>query len=69
MRDNDVLSVLVERREAIKDWLDKQAPYADLEQKHLDDATTERAYWHHGYQTACADILLLICDDSPAVRN
>lgn len=69
MPDNDLLTVLVERREAIKDWLDQQAPYTDVEQKHLNDATAERAYWHHGYQTACADILLLICAEHPAIKN
>jgi hypothetical protein len=39
---------------------DEEAPYTDVDQRHLDAHTPERAYWHHGYQAALNDIMALI---------
>lgn len=58
------ISQLQQRRNDIREWLDLEAPFAEVDQKHLDADTPERAYWHHGYQAALADIIALL-----AVQN
>lgn len=51
---------LVEKRERqIEDWLHDHAPNVFADQKHLDDESTERAYWHYGYLAALRDVLKL----------
>lgn len=35
------------------------------EQRHLDTATPESLYWHHGYQTALTDVLRLAALEIP----
>jgi hypothetical protein len=54
------LSILRQRRDSIREWLEEEAPYTDVDQRHLDAHTPERAYWHHGYQSALQDIMALI---------
>lgn len=54
------ISLLRRRRDDIREWLDIEAPFTDVDQKHLDADTPERAYWHHGYQAALADIIDLL---------
>ena len=49
------------RRLAIREWLRETAPDIGEEQKHLDQGTTECAYWHYGYLMALEDIKRL-CD-------
>jgi len=36
------------------------------DQKHLDDGSDERVYWHYGYVTAMKDILNLITPNGAA---
>lgn len=52
--------LLQQRRDDIREWLELEAPFAEVDQKHLDADTPERAYWHHGYQAALADIIALL---------
>ena len=40
------LALLIRRRDGIREWLDEVAPYTAHDQKHLDENTPERAYWH-----------------------
>jgi hypothetical protein len=54
------ISLLRRRRDDIREWLDIEAPFTDVDQKHLDADTPERAYWHLGYQAALADIINLL---------
>jgi hypothetical protein len=54
------ISLLRRRRDDIREWLDTEAPFTEVDQKHLDADTPERAYWHHGYQAALADIINLL---------
>lgn len=54
------ISLLQQRRDGIRQWLDDEAPYTDCDQRHLDANTPERAYWHHGYQAALGDIIALL---------
>lgn len=54
------ITLLQKRRDDIREWLDLEAPFTQVDQKHLDADTPERAYWHHGYQAALADIIKLL---------
>jgi hypothetical protein len=63
MSDSNPFTLLRRRRDGIRDWLDDEAPYADADQRHLDADTPERAYWHHGYQTALTDVLAMLSAD------
>jgi hypothetical protein len=60
MHTKDSVSLLRQRRDSIREWLDEEAPYTDVDQRHLDSHTSERAYWHHGYQAALSDIMALL---------
>ncbi len=53
-------TMLRQRRDNIREWLEEEAPYADVDQRHLDPHTPERAYWHHGYQAALGDIMAML---------
>ncbi len=57
--DADVIEKLTQRRDGIREWLADNAPYIAADQKHLDDNTVERAYWHYGYQAALSDAINL----------
>jgi hypothetical protein len=57
MSDRNTIALLEQRRDDIRDWLSEEAPYTAFDQKHLDAQTPERAYWHHGYLSALADII------------
>jgi hypothetical protein len=54
------VALLQRRRDGIRRWLDEEAPYTDSDQRHLEANTPERAYWHHGYQAALADVIELL---------
>lgn len=54
------LALLVERRDNIREWLDRHDEPTNDEQKHLEADTPEQAYWHHGYQSALDDMLKLL---------
>lgn len=40
-------------------WLKENAPDVFVEQRHLQEGTPERAYWHHGYLMALRDVTSL----------
>jgi hypothetical protein len=54
------ISALLHRRDRIRDWLQDEAPFTEVDQRHLDSDTPERAYWHHGYQSALTDVINLL---------
>lgn len=56
---------LEDRRDGIGDWITEYAPYIAADQKHLDEDTPERAYWHYGYRAALVDVLNLVPTASP----
>jgi hypothetical protein len=39
----------------LAEWLQKNAPEIN-QQRHLDDGSRERAYWHYGYLVALRDL-------------
>jgi hypothetical protein len=60
MTQKSEVAVLSQRRDNIREWLDEEAPYTEVDQRHLDAHTPERAYWHHGYQAALNDIIAML---------
>ncbi len=52
------------RAEGMRDWIKENASTCVSEQKHLDEGTTERAYWHYGYLSALSDILRLMASEN-----
>jgi hypothetical protein len=51
----------IERRIAeLENWLQENEPESLAEQRHLDEDTAERAYWHYGYAVALKDVLALL---------
>jgi hypothetical protein len=63
------ISLLQQRRDDIREWLDLEAPFAEVDQRHLDADTPERAYWHYGYQAALADAIALLAAQSRKSGN
>ena len=41
----------------LEEWLMENAPEVFEEQKHLDEGTPERAYWHYGRAVALRDAI------------
>lgn len=52
------------RADGLEKWLRENAPTCSEEQKHLDQGSAERAYWHHGYLSALRDILKLTSEQN-----
>jgi hypothetical protein len=69
MVDRILIQSLKTRIAAIRTWLADEAPYVTTDQKHLNEHTPERAYWHFGYQAALADVLRLAEEDISQKRN
>ena len=59
-QDRPLEEVVRERIDAISRWLAEHAPDCQREQRHLDEGTSERAYWHYGYLAALADVVRLL---------
>jgi hypothetical protein len=57
-------NTITDRIRAIDVWLDEAAPYTAFDQRHLDAASSEQAYWHLGYRSGLRDALSLL--QSPA---
>lgn len=65
---SDIVPSLVEQRDAIRDWIEDEAPYSLSDQRHLVESSPERAYWHHGYQAALDDVVRLLTASGPEAR-
>lgn len=52
------------RADGIQDWLREHAQACQREQRHLDEGSIERAYWHYGYMAALCDIMRLLEEQS-----
>lgn len=57
---NSVLNVALARRDALRVWIQSNAPRVADEQKHLDEGSAERAYWNFGYLSALQDLIAYI---------
>jgi hypothetical protein len=59
-----------DREEALRKWLGDNAPKCFSEQKHLEEGSTERVYWHYGYMVALRDVVrLLTVQDSNSITS
>lgn len=59
-REPKIISAIRARLQGIRKWMAEETPYVTADQRHLDEHTPERAYWHYGYQAALSDVLTLI---------
>jgi hypothetical protein len=59
MIDPTIVRTLRARVYTIREWLADEAPYIAGDRRHFKEHTTERAYWHYGYQSALEDVLEL----------
>lgn len=62
-----IIKKLAERAAGQALWLSDNHPEVTVEQKHLDEGSAERAYWHYGYMVALRDVLKLL--DHPETVN
>ena len=69
MSEQRNIALLRQRRDLICQWLDEEAPYTETDQLHLDAGTSERAYWHYGYQAALADAIRMLTQTEQTSRN
>jgi len=67
IRLSDVREFLKTRADGIDAWLSEVGNCCKTEQKHCEEGTVERAYWHHGYMMALRDALDLIERNSQAL--
>ncbi len=58
--DTDFATKLESRRDKIARWLARSGPECGEEQRHLDEGSEERTYWHFGYLMAIKDVLALL---------
>lgn len=63
MYQKNSVSIIRQRRDNIREWLEEEAPYTEVDQRHLDAHTPERAYWHHGYQAALNDVMAMLAPE------
>jgi hypothetical protein len=61
-KDAQVAKRLKERTNALNKWLQANGGTAMREQRHLENNSTERLYWHHGYLAALLDVISLLSD-------
>lgn len=59
-----LFDLLEARRANLAEWLESNAPECEVAQRHLDEGTEERMYWHFGYLTAIKDVLALLGNTS-----
>jgi hypothetical protein len=62
----DLIDVLLEQRDHVRDWLRLEAADTCSDQLHLVESSSERAYWHHGYQAALADVIRQLTANHPS---
>ena len=55
----EIIEKLARRLEALREFATHNREVLKM-QKHLDEGSAERAYWHAGYASALADILDLV---------
>jgi hypothetical protein len=65
----DAIERLQDRRDGIRQWLSDEAPYTAHDQNHLNAASPEQAYWHHGYMSALEDVMALLASGASAKRS
>ena len=56
----DPLQSIQRRIDELAGWLDENGARCHAEQRHLDEGTDERLYWHYGYLVALRDMQKLL---------
>ncbi len=59
-----VLPLLQERIDGLDTWLAENGPTCKTDQRHIEEGTVERVYWHYGYMVALRDALNLVRQNS-----
>ena len=57
---SEIAELLQGRSDGIDEWLREVGSRCKDEQKHCEEGTVERVYWHYGYMVALRDALNLI---------
>jgi hypothetical protein len=68
------LSAVQSRIDSMRRWLAEQGANCFEEQRHLDEGTPERVYWHYGYLIALQDVMRMLTghglkDDNPSDKS
>ena len=58
--ERDITSYLKKRRAELIAWLKREDVGCFSRQKHLDEGTGERVYWHYGYLCAVRDMVRVL---------
>lgn len=58
------LSAIERRIRDLSEWLDKNGGNYRSDQRHLDEGSQERVYWHYGYLIALKDMMRFLTGDS-----
>jgi len=58
--DQAGVQAMSEKIADITTWLEREAHGIEKTQKHLDEGTVERAYWHYGYVCGARDFMALV---------
>ena len=69
MADYVDLSKIERRIAGLSDWLEKNAPNCRIEQKHLEEGSRERIYWHYGYMVALKDMMRFLKGETIATSS
>lgn len=68
-RESGEFRKIEDRARVLSEWLRKNAPECYTEQKHLEEGSQERVYWHYGYLAALRDVVRLLTDDAASSDN
>jgi hypothetical protein len=63
------INEIEDRIKGIREWLKKEAPECFSEQKHTEEGTQERVYWHHGYMMGLRDALRFFSGDCRTIQG
>ncbi len=63
------LTVVEDRARALREWLQENGANCFSEQRHLNEGTPERVYWHYGYMIALQDVLRFLTGDKITERS
>ena len=64
-----VLEKIQQRIDSHSVWLKSESPLCFEQQKHCEEGTEERIYWHYGYMVALTDIRNLLLRNGNETEN
>ena len=69
MIDDQTYALIDERSRELALWLDRESPYVQFDQRHLDAGSPHQAYWHFGYLSALRDVIGLLRAESGRIPD